>query len=850
MDWILLCNDSTEASGTDATPWFSWRLAGTEIPVSWRVQIFDHTNTVLWDTETTVPAGTYLIYDGQPLASMTRYFWQVHAHMNGYVVKSPVCSFLTGVLHISDWNGAKWIEAAPEISSPFFKRSFTLTESQAQNSVISICGLGLYELYCNGTKVSEDFLTPAQTDYAPVQYRNLQYPFSGETRKSAFYQTYDLSGYLHAGVNTITVLLGNGFYRQRVRLVEGAFDYGNLSLLCCICCLEKTIISDETWLVTQSPLLHNNLFIGEVFDARLMPNDAYSATKSDTAWTSAICCPWKQTTLRPQMCPPDTIQQRIQPKLLPNSIYDAGTNLSGIVQLTCHGTRGTQVHLYFAEQLMDNELDYTSTCGYSDADKVQIQHDVYILSGNGIEQYRSHFVRHGFRYIKLVAEDATILDLTVLRTGMALTPAASLETSIPEVDLLFRAGMDSLRGNLSCGILSDCPHRERLGYTGDGQLSADALMTLYDAHAFYRKWIQDLIDAQNLKTGFIPHTAPFCGGGGGPAWGCAIAIVPWLNYIHYGDLETLRTAIASIELWLDYLAAHTDSNGLVCREESGGWCLGDWVFPSDRPWSEPHTEQPLKPEFVNTCYYAYCLQIYLRSCHALGLQPKEIYTNALIAATNNLNHIYFRNGGYLDGVQGADAFALMSQIVPQDQVDTVRQHLISYYESRGCVPDTGMFGTMHVLEELCQAGRRDLAWQIICRKDYPGLLHLLVQHNYTTMGETWEGSGSQSHIAFTSVAAWLMRWLAGIRIADNTEHGQQIEIDPFFPPEMRSLFAKMNTPAGIVQVSWVRNNEYIRLTVITPVGLGIKFILPYEDITQRQMLANTVEYTFTFRMPI
>ena len=149
MDWLLFCNDTTGLPCTDATPWFSWQFSGSSVPISWRVQVFDHTNTVLWDTETIIPAGTHLVYNGQPLSSMTRYFWQVHANIDGKIVKSPICSFLTGVLYLTDWKGAQWIEAASEIASPLFKRSFTLTEAQAQNGVISICGLGLYEELCS-----------------------------------------------------------------------------------------------------------------------------------------------------------------------------------------------------------------------------------------------------------------------------------------------------------------------------------------------------------------------------------------------------------------------------------------------------------------------------------------------------------------------------------------------------------------------------------------------------------------------------------------------------------------------------------------------------------------------------
>lgn len=841
MKWKLLCNDFPSPSGTDGAPWFSWRLESPTVPDHWRVRVFDASHKILWDAQTDRPMGEYLIYNGQLLASMTRYFWQVQTDTDGSIQKSPVSSFLTGILHDEDWHNAVWIEAEPNVSSPLFKRSFSLSAEQAQHGVICICGLGLYELYCNGKKVSADRMTPARTDYAPVQRRNLQYPFSGETRKSALYQTYDLRGLLHAGENTICAWLGNGFYRQTARTVEGEFDYGAPALLCCIRCAGKTIVSDSSWQTAPSPLLHDDPFTGEIFDARLFPDEK-------TIWESVCCAAPKKTELRPQLCPPDGVWQHIHPQALAGGIYDAGINLTGVVQVVCRGARGARVHLYFAEQLQHSELDFTSTCGYGEADKNQRQHDLYILRGIEDEQYCPRFVCHGFRYVKIIAEDAQILDVTILRTGMQLLPAASLETSMPELDALFHACADALRGNLSCGVLSDCPHRERLGYTGDGQLSADALMTLFDAHAFCRKWIQDILDAQDEKTGFVPHTAPFCGGGGGPAWGSAVAVIPWLNYLHYGDTNNLREALPAIEHWLDYLAGHADERGLICREEAGSWCLGDWVFPSDRPWSEPQLEQPLKPEFVNTCYYARCLQLYRNICRVLDLPLAGRYEQTLALTIRNVNHAFFHNGSYLDGVQGADAFALMAGVVPETQLDAVRCHLISYYESRDCVPDTGMFGTAHVLEELSRAGRRDLAWRIICRKEYPGLLYLLTQRGYTAMGETWEGSGSQSHIAFTFTASWLMRWLAGIRVDESPENKRVVVIDPYFPEELRTFRARAHTPSGEIEVLWERQGDLVRFALCAPPCANIKTVFSYVPVSIRRNADNTITSIYEMRV--
>lgn len=823
MTWLLFCDDRTESTGTSSAPWFSWQLQDVCAPERWYIQVFDNAHTPVWEEWICCSAGAYVAYDGPALSSMTRYFWRVSACVDEQIIQSPEHSFLTGILCEKDWCGAEWIEAEAKVSSPLFRRSFSLTRTQTQQAVACICGLGLYELYCNGKKVSENRLIPARTDYAPVQYRNLQYPFSGETRKSALYQTYDLSGLLREGDNTIHVWLGNGFYRQTGRSIEGEFDYGIPALRCCIHCADQLIVSNQRWQYTQSPLLHDDPFIGEVFDARLIPD-------SQTIWHSAVCTAQKQTVLRPQLCPTDGVWQTLHPKALANGIYDAGVNLTGVVQLTCRGKRGGKVHCYFAEQLQGGVLDFTSTCGYEQADQHQIQHDLYILRGSAVEQYTPRFVCHGFRYVQVLAQEAEIIDVTVLRTGMLVEQTAFLETSVPHINRLFQACVDTVRGNLSCGVLSDCPHRERLGYTGDGQLSADALLTLFNAHAFCRKWVQDLLDAQNMQTGYVPHTVPFTGGGGGPAWGSAVAVVPWRNYLHYGDQHTLRQALPAIRLWLDYLAAHTDANGLVCREEDGSWCLGDWVFPSDRPWDKPQLDQPLKPEFVNTCYYAYCLQLYHSSCRALQLSPEKRYTQALEKTAASIDRAFYRNGGYLEGVQGADAFALMAGIVPEARRGLVRAHLAAYYEARTCVPDTGMFGTMHVLEELSKAGHRDLAWRIVCREEYPGLLYLLTQHGYTTMGETWEGSGSQSHIAFTSVSAWLIHWLAGIRPEEAPCGGPSIVLDPFFPKELHHLHAQAQTPCGAVRVDWQRVGKSISLRAVLPAGLSARINLPGREM--------------------
>lgn len=819
MNWDLRCNDASVPTGTNGTPWFSWQLEEEAPPARWRVQVLSQERRLLWDQETTCAAGSYLIYDGPPLASMRRYFWQVQARVGGQIVTSPAASFLTGILCEADWHHAQWIEAAPDVCSPLFRREIDLTEAQARDSLICICGLGLYELYCNGKKVSADRLTPARTDYAPVQYRNLQYPFSGQTRKSALYQTYDLRGLLRPGKNSICVWLGNGFYRQTVRTVEGEFDYGVPAFLCCIRCADRYFVSDGSWLTTAGPILDCNPFTGECFDARLIPDE-------QTVWLPAHCAPKKETVLRPQLCPPDGVWQHIRPTALANGVYDAGCNLTGVARITCRGKRGAVVRLTFAEQLKDGNPDYTSTCGYEEADRAQIQRDQYILRGDASEQYTPRFVSHGFRYVKIDAQDAELLDVAILRTGMLVEQAAFLETSMPEINALFQACTDTLRGNLSCGVLTDCPHRERLAYTGDGQLSADALMALFHTHAFYRKWIDDLLDAQDPETGYVPHTVPFSGGGGGPAWGSAIVIVPWLNYLHYGDACTLRSSLPAMTRWLDYLASHTDEQGLVCREEAGGWCLGDWVFPSDRPWSEPQPDQPLKPEFVNTCYYAKCLQIYHSACRALDIPPAYRYTLALTKTAAAVNQLFLRDGGYLGGVQGADAFALMAGIVPKAQERAVRDHLAAYYAARHCVPDTGMFGTIHVLEELSQSGRCDLAWKMLCRKDYPGILYLLTQRGYTTMGETWEGTGAQSHIAFTSVSAWLIRRLAGIRLNAPEDGASHIDIEPFFPDELQHLRAQVHVPAGTVRLEWQRSSDAIALTLSLPAGTAAELRLP------------------------
>jgi alpha-L-rhamnosidase len=327
----------------------------------------------------------------------------------------------------------------------------------------------------------------------------------------------------------------------------------------------------------------------------------------------------------------------------------------------------------------------------------------------------------------------------------------------------------------------------------------------------YNKWIDDIRDSQNQQTGFVPHTAPFNGGGGGPAWGSSVAVVPWNMYLQYGDKEPLKKSKLAIKKWIEYLTTRAE-NGIVTHEEGGSWCLGDWCMPSKYPWSEPHLDEIKIPsELVNTIYYIYCMHIYCNILYVLDEEPDKQINEEIIKSSTAVNSIYF-DGEYAGGEQGCNVFPLFADIVPEEHKDFVLDKLITRIKKNDFCFDTGISGTKFLLMVLDKYERNDIAIKMLINTKYPSYGNM-IKNGATSLWETWEGNGSKNHTAFLSADSWLFYGLAGIKPNGGYK---EFSLNPFFAEELDNLNVELECEYGKIGLKWNRNLDGIDVEIKIP----------------------------------
>ena len=428
-------------------------------------------------------------------------------------------------------------------------------------------------------------------------------------------------------------------------------------------------------------------------------------------------------------------------------IYDCRENIAGRVVLSCLGKKGECITVRHAEELAaDGTLDFESAGG-SD----QLQQDHYICDGR-IQTLHPLFCWHGFRYFETEGP-CEVLCAEVIHTDVAVT--SSFSCSDPVLNWLYEAYIRTQLDNYHGCIPSDCPHRERLGYTGDGQLTAETAMLLLDTKELYRKWYQDILDSQGAETGHIPHTAPFLGGGGGPGgWGCAVYQVPLAWAKIYGDDSLLVQGYDAILRWFDYMDAHSEK-GLVVREEEGGWCLGDWCFPASEE------KEQLPEAFINTFYYLHGLQEMMQISEKMNNKLLIRFAEREKNVKNAFLDAYFdpETGDFCEGRAAGNAYGLALGLGDE----RTKKHLVEKYEALERF-DTGIFGTSMLLEQLFSIGAGDLAVRLLTNDSEAASFAHMKRNGATTLWERWDGRESHNHPMFGACVRLLFTQILGIRM--------------------------------------------------------------------------------------
>jgi alpha-L-rhamnosidase len=816
----LRCEYQAAPLGLDErAPRFSWQLtAGMQS--AYRL-VVETAGAPSWDSGRIASAqSVHVPYAGPALASRQRCTWKVRV-WDAHGAASPwsvPATFEMGLLDPADWR-AKWI-GAPDTEgdsgvatspSPYFRRTFHLA-SRPATARAYVCGLGFFELYLNGRKVGEDVLAPGQTDYDQRRVRHIIYPFDDRTTKRVFYLTYDVTEYLRDGENVAGIVLGNGWYNQRNRIEEGWMWYGAPRT---IVQLEgeggvPLVASDDQWRVsTAGPILHNGIFTGEHYDARLEMPGWSAAGFDDAAWTGALPVRPPTGALRAQVSPPDRVVETLHPTLSNPSpglfSFDAGRNVAGWARLRARGPRARKLTLRFRE---DRGPDYG-------------QRDSFVLQGGGAETWEPRFTWHAFRHVEVTgAAEAPDLDVRVVHS--AIEPAGRFECSNPLFNRIHETYVRTQLANMHGGVTSDCPHRERLGYTGDGQVAAQAAIYALDMPRFYSKWTDDIADARNHVTGYVPHTAPFEGGGGGPPWGSAMVLMPWYLYLYYGDRTALERHYQAMQDWVRYLGTRTDAQGIVVKEEPGGWFLGDWCPPK---------KIEIPPEFVCSCYYAHCADLVRHAAEVLGHPQDAAAMTALFAHTRQAVHTRYFDPAqrqYGNGRQGANFFPLAFGMVPREHEAAVFARAVEIVERDNHEHfDTGFVGTPLVLDVLTARGRADLAYRLMNQRDLPSFGHMLAS-GATTLWEDWDGRSSRMHPMFGGACRWFWQGLAGINPDPRRPGFAHVFIQPRPVEDLQWVRAEYRSLRGPISVNWTREGGRFHMDLTVPPNTEATVTLPGE----------------------
>ena len=707
---------------------------------------------------------------------------------------------------------AHWIGCPEYAEVPVIRKVVTLNAPKAGR--IEVTGLGFFSLFVNGKRVTEDCFTPALTDYEPRDMSRWNYPIFDETTHRILYLTYDLTDFVQDGENVIEIQLAPGWYRQNERVAEGRMSFGKkLKALFAAEFINEDgsviqVCSDgtETW--TPCEITYSNLYIGEIHDARLLDVEAEPQPVELMEAPDAI--------LQEQTCPPDRVIRTIVPKLLGEKdgkkLYDVGENTTIRICVTAGGVPGAEIHLVYGEnKKSDYEVDAASTgTHYKRANRQpQIQQDTFICSDKK-HTFRSEYVWHGCRYIEVEGELNEIY-AEVVYTDVAVISEFSCDNDL--INWIYDAYIRTQLTNIHTCIPSDCPQRERLGYTGDGQITAKTAMMTLDMKGVYHKWIWDILDCQDIIGGHVQHTAPLMGGGGGPGgWGCAMIILPDEYDKHYDDKAFLEECYPYMQKWIAYLRHHTEGD-LVVREEPKGWCLGDWatLYPTRIP--EP---------FVNSCYFLDSLQRMERIADRLGRPMDALaYRRYAVRVRNALKLKYYDlgTGSFCGGVQGADAYALWMNL--QDDERTLN-NLVRRYEELDQF-DTGFLGTEILVKILMENGQEDLVYQLLVSEKL-GSYHFMRANGATTIWEYMHGRltgnpGSQNHPMFGAPVLHFFDGFLGIQQPEDSIGYKALKIAPKMPGQMNWAKGAVELPCGKVSMELKREAEKITAKITVPEGV-------------------------------
>jgi alpha-L-rhamnosidase len=815
-------------------PRLSWRLPeGSARQLAYAVEL-NGAATGRTDSD----ASVLVSWPGEPLPSRRRVQWRVKVWTDAGESKwSEPAWFETGLLHPADWT-ARWIEPHERERSAHVLRSTFQLPSTSDGARLYATAHGVYETFLNGHRVGDVELAPGYTSYPTTLH----------------VQTYDVGDLLAPGENLWEVVLSDGWWRGRTGFFQATDGYGStLAFLGQLHADGSVVATGDAWESATGPLRQADLMAGQREDHRTEATGWKPVTVAEHGYANLACSP----------APPTRRVQKLRPisvvRLSPDQhVVDLGQNINGWLRLADLGPEGSELTLVHGEML-DSAGDVTQdhltpTFDMPGAPTSVGMTDHVVASGTPGEVFEPRQTTHGFQYARVEGHPGplTVDDVTGVVVHTDLRRTGWFRCSDDRINTLHDITDWSFRDN-ACEIPTDCPQRERAGWTGDWQLFIPTAAFLYDVAGFSLKWLRDLAAEQledGCVTNYVPDPIRYRNTGGfwrsmqgSSGWGDAIVIVPWEMWRAYGDTSVLAELWPHMVAWVDFAAETARTERHPDRAAArpspapheqylwdGGYHWGEWLEPG----VVAHEHRTKDHGSVGTAFLHRSAGLMARIgrmlCHdAQADRFEELAANALDAYRKEF---VAPDGSLTPDTQANHVRALAYGLVPNELRAQTAARLVQLVRDTGTHLGTGFLATPFLLPVLADSGHLSVAYELLAQDTPPSWLYM-VERGATTVWELWEGIDadglpheSLNHYSKGAVVSFLHRYVAGIQLLDEHPAYRHFRVEPHPGGGLTQAEAVHDSPYGRIESSWHLADGRFRLTVGVPPGTTAEVRLP------------------------
>ena len=845
----------TNPLGIDAVnPRFSWQLVSKQsnilqtayqILVAESAEKLREEKDLVWNSGKVESGISVLIpYNGQKMESTKSYIWKVKVWTNkGETSWSNVgnwtMAFVENPLAKAQWIGmdsllnSGKLTTKTRLSARYLRKEFKL-ENKVKSATLYISGLGMYECYINGSKISNDIFAPTATDY----------------NKRVNYNVFDVKNLLSGNQNTLGVILGNGrFFSMRMENVPGGdkldspaqvhFGFPKLLMQLNIEFENgetKTIVSDNTWkITTKGPIIANNEFDGEEYDANLELTGWTKSGYDDSSWKTPQKVTAPAGKLVAQLNPNITTMRVLNPiavKKISKGKYvvDMGQNMVGWLAVKLKGTKNKPVTMRYAETTLKDGNIYTANLRGARTT------DIYTPATDGMFSYEPRFAYHGFRYVEISGIEylPSINDFEGKLNYDYMANIGTFETSDSTINQIYRNACWGIMDNYR-SFPTDCPQRdERMGWLGDRATGCVGESYIFDNQLLYQKWAQDMNDSQR-ETGSLPDVAPAYWQfySDNITWPAAYIHIVNMLYEQYGDTKPIQLHYTSMKNWVKYMQTNYMKDYIITKDQYGDWCMPpenlNIIFSKD-------SARITDGKILATSFYYRILNIMAKYAEIAGNQAdKKEFLELAANVKTAYNDKFFQKekAQYGNNTVTANIISLMQGLVPEGYEHKVFENLSGRIEGEfNSHVSVGLIGIQFLMRGLTAYNRPDLAYKIATNRTYPSWGYM-IENGATTIWELWNGNtadpamNSGNHVMLLGdLLSWYYESLGGIQ-TDKSEVGfKKIILKPIFPKGLNFVKTSHNSPYGMIKSEWNRVGETLKWKVSIPANTTADIVLP------------------------